>query len=92
MRKAIVRRLWDIRSQTSNLSKVRINEHLSSYGELTRPTLTGYIERLSDAGIQPESYDIAISNCVVNLSPDKPAVLREVYRRVIVARRAQRYA
>jgi len=27
-----------------------------------------------------ESVDVVISNCVVNLSPDKPAVLREAYR------------
>jgi SAM-dependent methyltransferase len=27
-----------------------------------------------------ESVDVIISNCVVNLSPDKPAVLREAYR------------
>ena len=40
----------------------------------------GYIERLEDAGVKAESFDIAISNCVVNLSPDKPAVLKEVYR------------
>lgn len=39
----------------------------------------GYIEKLADAGIQPNSYDLAISNCVVNLSPDKRSVLREVY-------------
>ena len=29
--------------------------------------------------IKPNSYDLAISNCVVNLSPDKRSVLREVY-------------
>lgn len=27
-----------------------------------------------------DSVDVVISNCVVNLSPDKPAVLREAYR------------
>lgn len=40
----------------------------------------GYIERLDDAGIADASVDIIISNCVVNLSPDKPRVLREAYR------------
>jgi arsenite methyltransferase len=40
----------------------------------------GYIEKLSDAGIQADSYDLVISNCVVNLSPDKRSVLREVYK------------
>jgi len=39
----------------------------------------GYIERIADAGIAPESVDLVISNCVVNLSPDKPRVLKEVF-------------
>lgn len=32
------------------------------------------------AGIADASVDLIISNCVLNLSPDKPAVLREAYR------------
>jgi len=40
----------------------------------------GHIEYLDKAGITDESFDLVISNCVVNLSPDKPRVLREVYR------------
>ncbi|EGD78833.1 methyltransferase type 11 [Salpingoeca rosetta] len=39
----------------------------------------GYIEDLVGAGIEPESQDLIVSNCVVNLSPDKPAVLKGVY-------------
>lgn len=39
----------------------------------------GYIEHLKEAGIQEGSIDIAISNCVVNLSPDKKSVLKGVY-------------
>lgn len=41
---------------------------------------SGYIERLGDLGLEDESFDVIISNCVVNLSPDKEAVLREAYR------------
>lgn len=40
----------------------------------------GEIEYLDKAGIPDSSQDIVISNCVINLSPDKPRVLREVYR------------
>ncbi|MFC6236700.1 arsenite methyltransferase [Longivirga aurantiaca] len=39
--------------------------------------LTGTIE---DIPLPDESVDVIISNCVVNLSPDKPAVLREAFR------------
>ena len=40
----------------------------------------GQIEDLKAAGIEDESVDLIISNCVVNLSPDKTAVLREAWR------------
>jgi len=40
----------------------------------------GYIEDLSEVNLPDNYFDIVISNCVVNLSPDKPAVLKEVYR------------
>lgn len=40
----------------------------------------GHIEYLDKAGIADESFDLVISNCVVNLSPDKKRVLREAYR------------
>lgn len=31
----------------------------------------GYIEKLGEAGLTDEMFDVIISNCVVNLSPDK---------------------
>lgn len=40
----------------------------------------GTIEDLAAAGVGDESVDLIISNCVVNLSPDKPAVLSEAWR------------
>ena len=39
--------------------------------------LRGEIE---DVPLPAESVDVVISNCVINLSTDKPAVLREIYR------------
>ncbi|KAJ2655222.1 hypothetical protein IWW48_005655 [Coemansia sp. RSA 1200] len=41
--------------------------------------LTGYIEELQAAGVEPGSADLCISNCVVNLSPNKRAVLQGVF-------------
>lgn len=38
----------------------------------------GHIELLDRVGIPDESVDIVISNCVINLSPDKPRVLQQV--------------
>jgi len=40
----------------------------------------GYIERLEELGLLDASFDVVVSNCVVNLSPDKAAVLRQVHR------------
>ena len=40
----------------------------------------GYIERLDELGLEDASFDVVVSNCVVNLSPDKEAVLRQVHR------------
>lgn len=40
----------------------------------------GYIERLDQLGLGDASFDVVVSNCVVNLSPDKEAVLRQVHR------------
>jgi arsenite methyltransferase len=42
--------------------------------------LQGYIENLGDLALASESYDLIVSNCVINLCPDKESVLREAYR------------
>ncbi len=39
--------------------------------------LKGYLE---DVPLPDASVDVVISNCVINLSPDKPAVFREIWR------------
>jgi len=39
-----------------------------------------YIEDLKASGIEDNSIDVVISNCVINLSPDKERVFREIYR------------
>ncbi len=40
----------------------------------------GYIEDLAGAGIADNSVDVVISNCVINLSPDKERVFSEIFR------------
>ncbi len=42
--------------------------------------LHGYIERLDELDLADASVDIIVSNCVINLAPDKAAVLREAWR------------
>jgi len=50
------------------------------YGRANTEFREGYIEQLDRLGLAEGSFDIIVSNCVINLSPDKPAVLREAYR------------
>jgi len=57
-------------------------EHTDKFGYSVPNTSfrLGMIEDLSSAGIDDESVDVVISNCVINLSPDKEAVFREIFR------------
>ena len=50
------------------------------YGAGNVRFLQGYIERLSELQLADASVDIIVSNCVLNLAPDKAAVLREAWR------------
>jgi ubiquinone/menaquinone biosynthesis C-methylase UbiE len=40
----------------------------------------GFIEKLDDLPLEPESFDVIVSNCVINLATDKAAVLRGAHR------------
>jgi SAM-dependent methyltransferase len=55
--------------------------HMRAFGYKRRNVrfLKGYIEALGALGLEPASFDVIVSNCVINLSVDKPAVLRGAY-------------
>lgn len=53
--------------------------HSDKFGYANTEFVTGYIEDLIGAGIKEDSIDVAISNCVVNLSPDKHKVYQQVW-------------
>ena len=54
--------------------------HAEKFGYANTEFKQGYIEELGAAGIADQSVDLVISNCVLNLSPDKPRVFREIFR------------
>lgn len=58
----------DYHTQTWDYSKPNVEFH------------KGYIEKLDELGFEDESFDLIISNCVINLSSDKNAVLQQAYR------------
>mmetsp|Transcript_69187 Transcript_69187/g.115011 ORF Transcript_69187/g.115011 Transcript_69187/m.115011 type:complete len:356 (+) Transcript_69187:43-1110(+) len=50
------------------------------YAEPNTDFRKGVIEDLGAVGIPDGIFDVIVSNCVINLSPDKPAVLKEAFR------------
>ena len=60
---------------TEMLEKARENAKVGNYGNVE--FRAGEIENLP---VEDDSIDVVISNCVVNLSPDKLATYREVFR------------
>jgi SAM-dependent methyltransferase len=54
--------------------------HAGAFGFDNVTFKQGYIEKLDELGLESGSFDVIVSNCVINLSPDKDAVLREVHR------------
>lgn len=54
--------------------------HAERFGYANVEFRHGYIERLGELGLADNSFDLIVSNCVINLVPDKAAVLREARR------------
>lgn len=73
----------DMTGQQLAVARKYVDEYCHKTLGYKQPNLRfveGRIEDLAAAGIKDNSVDLIISNCVVNLSPDKAAVLREAYR------------
>ncbi|XP_066478371.1 arsenite methyltransferase isoform X1 [Tiliqua scincoides] len=72
----------DMTETQVDVAKKHIKYHMNKFGYQKSNVnfIHGYIEKLGEAGLKDESYDLVISNCVVNLSPDKRTVLREAFR------------
>ena len=62
------------------VARESVDWHRETFGyeKVNTEFVCSYIEQLD--AFPDESFDVVVSNCVVNLSPDKAAVLRGVYR------------
>ncbi|MGE3623943.1 MAG: methyltransferase domain-containing protein, partial [Bdellovibrionales bacterium] len=72
----------DMTEEQLSVANQYIGWHMNRFGH-EKPNVRfvkGYIEDLRTAGVQDESVDIVISNCVINLSPDKKSVFKEIHR------------
>lgn len=58
-----------------------IDHHAEVFGYKYANTkfVKGNIEKLDELDLEPESFDLIISNCVINLATDKDKVLKDVY-------------
>ncbi|XP_048397201.1 arsenite methyltransferase isoform X2 [Stegostoma tigrinum] len=72
----------DMTDELIQLSRNYISYHQEKFGytETNTEFIQGYIEKLGEAGIQYNKFDVLISNCVICLCPDKKAVFAEAYR------------
>ncbi|WP_461481708.1 methyltransferase domain-containing protein [Porticoccus sp.] len=72
----------DMTDEQLAVANRHIDFHRAAFG-LARPNvrfLKGYIEKLDQLGLEDNSFDLIVSNCVINLSPDKRAVLEQAHR------------
>lgn len=72
----------DMTEAQLDVARAHLREHTERFGydEPNVELLCGYIEDLAELGIEDESVDLVVSNCVINLTPFKEQVLREVFR------------
>lgn len=72
----------DMTDSQLEIARKHVAYHTDKFG-FSKPNvefLKGYIEDLEGVGIASQSVDVVVSNCVLNLSPDKERVFSEIFR------------
>ena len=72
----------DMTEKQLSVANQHLGWHMDRFG-YSQPNIKfmkGYIEDLKDTGIEDNSIDLVISNCVINLSPSKEQVFSEILR------------
>ena len=70
----------DMTEAQLEIARKHKNYHAQKFGFANVEFRSGYIEDLKALDIADDSIDIVVSNCVLNLSPDKPRVFAEIFR------------
>ncbi|MDH1933228.1 methyltransferase domain-containing protein [Pseudomonas sp. GD03696] len=70
----------DMTAEQLAVANNHLTYHAERFGFANVAFRQGYIEDLSALELADASFDVIVSNCVINLSPDKDSVLREAYR------------
>ena len=69
----------DMTEEQLQVAKAHRGYHRETFGFDNVSFNTGYIEKLDELDLAANSFDVVVSNCVINLSPDKDAVLKGVF-------------
>ena len=72
----------DMTEEQLDVARRHIGAHTEKFG-YAQPNVEfrhGFIEDLAAAGLADNSVDLVVSNCVLNLSTDKEATYREIFR------------
>ncbi len=70
----------DMTDAQLQVARKHLGYHAETFGFANVEFRRGHIEDLQAASIPSDSVDLVISNCVVNLSPDKGRVFHEIFR------------
>lgn len=72
----------DMTDEQLNVARKYQDYHATRFGHSQSNVefLNGYIEDLETVGIASNSVDLVVSNCVINLSPNKERVFSEIFR------------
>lgn len=71
----------DMTPEQLAVANTHIDYHRQQFGYSQANTrfLHGYLEQLNELDLEPASFDVIVSNCVLNLCMDKAAVLKHAY-------------
>lgn len=70
----------DMTKEQLAVAKRHLDYHAQTVGYANVEFIEGDIQRLDLAGLKDASYDLIVSNCVINLAKDKESVLRQARR------------
>ncbi|EQA36826.1 methyltransferase domain protein [Leptospira inadai serovar Lyme str. 10] len=72
----------DMTEEQLRVARSHQDYHKNQFGYETSNVsfMKGYIEDLRSLGIEDNSVDLVVSNCVMNLSPNKASVFSEIFR------------
>lgn len=70
----------DVSKEQIAVAKSFAEWHAEKFGYANIEFRHGQMEDLATAGVEDDSVDLVVSNCALNLSPNKESVAREIFR------------